>query len=368
MKTISRLLVLLLLLAGIFVLIAVGVPAMAAHSYGPAAAGLGVTQLVEYSARLLWDDGLLTRARDPGGPEQDFEVQQGESVSSICERLASAGIISDGSLLRDYLVYTGLDTTLQAGSYQLSPAMSVIDVARKMQDATPADVTFVVLPGWRLEEVAASLPTSGLKIAPEEFVAAAGRPPAGFDFLAGATTTEGFLYPESYVIPRTTTVDQLVERLVRDFSQHVGVDLQEGFARQGLTTYQAVILASIVQREAMHPEEAPVIASVYLNRLKIGMKLDADPTVQYALGYNPGQQTWWTNPLGVDDLKISSAFNTYENGGLPPSPIDSPGLTALQAVASPADTPYFYFSARCDNSGYHSFAQTFDEHIKNLCP
>lgn len=364
----GRWLLALVLLVGILVLIVIGVPAMAAHIYGPAASRLSSAQLVQYSAKLLWDDGLLTRPSDPDGPEQDFQVQEGEAINSICERLASAGIITDASLLRDYLIYTGLDTTVQAGTYKLSPAMSVIDIARKMQDATPEDITFVVLPGWRIEEIAASLPTSGLSLTPDELLAAVSRPPGGYAFLTGATTVEGFLYPDTYVLPRTTTVDQLIEALVRNFSLHLGVDLQEGFARQGLTVYQAVTLASIVQREAVHQEEAPMIASVYINRLKIGMKLDADPTVQYALGYNLLQQTWWTNPLSLDDLKTASPFNTYQYDGLPPSPIDSPGLTALQSIAAPANTPYYYFSARCDNSGYHSFAQTFDEHVKNLCP
>jgi UPF0755 protein len=144
--------------------------------------------------------------------------------------------------------------------------------------------------------------------------------------------------------------------------------LREGFTRQGLSVYQAVTVASIVEREAVQADEAPLIASVYLNRLKIGMKLDADPTVQYALGYNPVQQTWWTNPLAADDLQYVSTYNTYLNDGLPPTPIDNPGLNSLQAVASPADTAYYYFSARCDGSGYHNFAGTFEEHLQNLCP
>jgi UPF0755 protein len=111
-----------------------------------------------------------------------------------------------------------------------------------------------------------------------------------------------------------------------------------------------------------------MIASVYLNRLRTPMKLDADPTVQYALGYNALQRTWWTNPLGAADMQIASPFNTYINDGLPPAPISNPGLTALQAVANPAESDYLYFSARCDGSGYHQFAQTFAEHLEHLCP
>ena len=120
-----------------------------------------------------------------------------------------------------------------------------------------------------------------------------------------------------------------------------------------------------MEREAIQDQEAPQIASVYLNRLKIGMKLDADPTVQYALGFNPVQATWWTNPLSTTD--VASPYNTYFNPGLPPSPISNPSLNSLQAVAFPADTPYYYFRARCDGSGLHAFAATFEEHVANEC-
>ena len=126
-------------------------------------------------------------------------------------------------------------------------------------------------------------------------------------------------------------------------------------------------LASIVERESIQDEEAPQIASVYLNRLNIGMKLDADPTVQYALGFNPVQNTWRTNPLSATDLHVASSYNTYENAGLPPSPISNPSLNSLQAVAFPAETPYYYFRARCDGSGLHIYAESFDEHIANGC-
>jgi UPF0755 protein len=368
MRALWIIVLLLAVLVGLILLLTIGVPVMAAQAYGPAAPGLGAGQVVQYSARLLWDDGLLVKPLDPNGPEQQFEVQHGESIASVCGRLQSSGIVRDASMLRDYLIYTGLDATLQAGAYQVDSAMSIVDIAHTMQDPTPADVTFGILPGWRIEEIAASLPTSGLSITPDQFVAAASAPRSGFDFLNDAATTEGFLYPDSYVLPRGSTVDDLIDTLLRNFSLHLTVDLKEGFARDGLTEYQAVTLASIVQREAVRQEEAPVIASVYLNRLKVGMPLEADPTVQYALGYSAIQHTWWTNPLTLGDLKYGSVYNTYLNAGLPPAPIDSPGLGALQAVASPDDTPYYYFTARCDNSGYHVFAETFDEHLKNLCP
>lgn len=351
-----------------FAILLLGLPFIAAHRYGPPSASLTAARKIEYSARLLWYDGLLTRPLDRLGPKQPFVVEPGESVASVAHRLYALGLIYDASVFRDYLIYAGLDTSLQAGRYELSPSMSIVDIAHAMQDATPTEVTFVILPGWRLEEIAASLPTSGLRIAPQDFLDAARNPPQGFDFLSGAASTEGFLYPDAYLLPRTATPAQVVETFVRGFALHLTADLQMGFERQGLSTAQAVTLASIIQREAMHEEEAPLLASVFLNRLRAGMKLEADPTVQYALGYNAARQTWWTNPLSLTDLQIDSPYNTYRYSGLPPAPISNPGLVALQAVAFPAQTDYYFFRARCDGSGFHEFAQTFEEHLQNVCP
>jgi len=344
------------------------IPFQAQRVYGPPSPSLGLWGTFSYSVRLLWYDGLVTSPRDAYGLEQSFHIDQGESIGSIADRLEQAGLISSAGAFSNYLIYTGLDTSVQAGDYQLGPALSVVDIAHKLQDATPEDVTFVVLPGWRMEEIAASLPTSGLNVTPQGFLALASTAPSGYDFFTTSATAEGFLYPDSYILPRTTTAQQLLETLVRNFALHMTGDLRDGFSHQGLNTYQAVTLASLVQREAIHEEEQPIIASVFFNRLKSNMQLDSDPTVQYALGYNALQQTWWTNPLSLDDLQVASPYNTYTNLGLPPGPIDNPGLSALRAVAFPADTQYYYFRARCDDSGYHSFAETFDQHLANACP
>ena len=344
-------------------------PSQVAKTYGPPSGRLSFLQTIQYSDMLAWDDGLLTKPLDPNASPQSFTVQPGESAKSIAERLQQGGFIRDAGMFRDYLIYTGLDTSLQAGQYDdLSAAMSMVDIAHKLQNAVSAQVTFVVLPGWRMEEIAASLPTSGLNITPDAFLTPAKETHPGLNYLAGASSTEGFLYPDSYILPRDLTADQLVETLVRNFNLHLTNDVRDGFSRQGLSIYQAVILASIIQREAVHDDEAPLIASVYLNRIKISMKLDADPTVQYALGYDAVGQTWWTNPLSLDDLQINSPYNTYLTNRLPPTPISNPGLAALRAVAFPADSPYYYFSAKCDDSGYHNFAQTFQEQVQNLCP
>jgi UPF0755 protein len=161
--------------------------------------------------------------------------------------------------------------------------------------------------------------------------------------------------------------DQLVSTLMNNAALALSPEMRAGFARQGLEVYQAVILASIVQREAVKAEEQPTIASVFLNRLAAGMRLETDPTIQYALGFNPATNSWWKSPLAVEDLAIPSPYNTYQNAGLPPGPICSPSLSALQAVAYPAQTPYYFFRARCDGSGLHDFSETFDQHLQSGC-
>ncbi|MBV6451592.1 MAG: hypothetical protein MHPDNHAH_02336 [Anaerolineales bacterium] len=367
MRKILPILLILIIFVCLF-LAFVTIPAEAARVYGPPAPWLTIFQRAQYSARLLWYDGLLTRPLNPGASERNFKVESGQSVNSIAASLQEAGLIRDAESFRAYLIYSGLDTSIQAGEYKLSAAMSAIDIARTIQDASATEATFTILPGWRMEEIAASLPTSGLGITPDDFLAAARTPPSGFDFLDGATSAEGFFFPDSYILSRNVTVNELANELLRNFSLRLTSELTHGFETQGLTVYQAVTLASIVEREAVKAEEKPLIASVYLNRLTISMKLDADPTVQYALGYDFAEGTWWKNPLSLNDLQIESPFNTYIYAGLPPTPISNPDLDSLRAIAFPVETPYYYFRAKCDGSGYHNFAVTFEEQIKNACP
>lgn len=343
------------------------VPARASLLYGPPAKNLSIPERIEYSTRLLSHGDDLTTPLDVNGAERPFRIEPGESVASIAGRLENEFFITDADVFLDYAVYTGIDLTIQSGEFTLSPAQSVIDIAQALQKFSPTDAVLTILPGWRMEEIAASLPTSGLSIAPEAFLAAVSSPPQVLDF-ASPVTMEGFFFPDSYTLPRETTLDQLLDVIGRNFTAKLTTDLQNGFAAQNLTIQEAVTLASIVQREAVHAEEAPLIASVYLNRIAIGMKLDADPTIQYALGYQFDTGSWWKSPLALQDLEVISPYNTYQNPGLPPTPISNPGIEALTAVAFPQESPYYFFRAACDGSGHHVFAETFEEQVANGCP
>jgi UPF0755 protein len=347
--------------------LAVFVPQAAQQSFGQPSPALNSWQRFNYGYQLVWNTGNLTQPRDPAGAEQLFSIQSGESVVSISNRLEQAGLIRSASTFRTYLLWSGLDTVIQIGTYRLSPAQTGFDIAQTLKSTTLTEVSLTVLPGWRMEEIAATLPTSGLGFSPQAFLAAASAP-AALDLLPAGASAEGFFYPDSYILPRTTTADQLVSTLLQGFHSHLPSETLAAFANRGLTLYQAVTMASIVQREAVVDTEMPLIASVFYNRLASGMKLQTDPTVQYALGYSAAQGTWWTNPLSMDDIKFDSPYNTYIYPGLPPGPISNPGLAALEAVAHPAESNYYYFQAKCDGSGLHNFAETFEQHQKNYCP
>lgn len=364
-------LVVLCLIIGISSWLIYDIPRRAERSFGVASPKVGFLQRLELSTRLLSKEQKLTRPIDPNGSPLIFDIQPGESTYSITNRLRQSGFIQDDAALRDFLVYAGLDTSLQSGEFKLSPRMTAIEIAWALQDATPDEVTFRILPGWRLEEIAASLPTSGLEFSQDQFLAVTKNLPQQLEFsqqLPPGASLEGYLFPDSYRLMRKTSVMAFIDTALQNFQNKVDQDLQNGFSRQGLNLHQAVTLASMIQREAVIQDEMPIIASVFLNRLEAGMKLDSDPTVQFALGYDRKKGTWWKNPLSLDDLKVNSTFNTYLHPNLPPGPIANPGLSALQAVAFPAQTPYYYFRSACDESGAHAFAETFEQHKQNACP
>jgi UPF0755 protein len=346
------------------------VPKEAARRFGPSGPALDTYQRVVYSLRLLAESPALTTPVDPQGTQRTFTITLGESVNSISTHLQSEGLISSAEAFRDYLVYAGLDTTVQAGKYQLSPSMTSIQIAHKLLDPMPEDVEFNILQGWRAEEIADSLPTSGIRVDPAEFLALVRKPPT--DLLPQgaphATSLEGFLSPGTYIIKRETSAHDLLVIFLNRFDENMTSELRDAYAAHGLDLLQAVTLASIVQRESIIIDEQPTIVSVFYNRLSSGMKLESDPTVQYALGYQLDKKTWWKNPLATTDLGIDSRYNTYVYPGLPPGPIDSPGADALLAVAYPAQTNFYFFRAKCDGSGRHFFAETYQQHLNNACP
>jgi UPF0755 protein len=342
----------------------------AEQTFGHASPEINNFQRFYLSVLLLIQRDDLIQPIDSDGLEVGITIDQGEAVPSIIGKLWEAGLIRSPGVFRSYLQYSGLDTNLKAGDYLLSPAMSALEIVDAVQVSSSPYITLTILPGWRIEEIANALYSSGLTITPEEFLQATQNGLDGYSFSTclGNHSLEGFLFPASYTVLRETTMEEILPQILMNFEAQVTSDMKDGFAAQGLDICQAITLASIIEREAMLVEEMPQIASVFYNRLNSGSVLASDPTVQYALGFNDDQGTWWTNPLSLDDLQVNSPYNTYLYNGLPPGAISNPGLSALEAVAFPAQTPYYYFRAACDGLGGHLFAETFNQHVANECP
>jgi len=299
-------------------------------------------------------------AADANGAMRAFEVREGETASSVARRLEDERLVRSSLAFLVVIYEEGKEGELQAGEHRVSPAMTPREVAAvlttKVDEKT---VTLRLIEGWRLSEIATEVSKVFPHISKEAFLETAVAGQRTAPVLAGldpATPLEGFLFPDTYFFLPDATAEQIVSRLLATFEERAGDTLRGAAERQKRSVYDLVKLASLVEREARARDESRRIAGVYADRLAIEMKLDADPTIQYAIG------EW--RPLVLDDLEIDSPYNTYRVAGLPPTPICSPGLAALEAAADPEDNDFLFFVAD-DATGRHLFARTLEEHEAN---
>lgn len=340
----------------------------------------GNTPQIEYNitARKLERTALGLYLRSQGSevtspidPDSDrevtFAIESGENVMTIAQQLEHAGLISDAELFRRLVQYWGADEGMQTGVYLLKPSMTMEEIMLELQHGRVATTTVTIPEGWRIEEIATLLEEKDV-VPAEEFIRQAkishmdhrflqDRPPETPDSL------EGFLFPDTYHFPKDVTVQRVIEIMVNNWDERVPEALRRQADHVNLSLYEAVTLASIIEREAVVPEERSLMASVYLNRLEEGMRLQADPTVQYAKGYDEKTGRWWSSMTREEFNAVDSAYNTYLNTGLPPGPICNPGLPSLRAVLEPESSDYLFFLARGDGS--HVFAKTYEEHLRN---
>lgn len=334
--------------------------------------GLNPVKAIQLRLSLARNDETLNTPAGGDPTYRRFTVNSGDSASSIAAALLADGLITDSGLFVDYVVYHRLDSELEAGTYFLQQTQTIPQIARALTDAASATIPFRTLEGWRLEEIAQVVDSNPLlDFSGADFMAVAGPGgaiPEAFKARVGIPgvlsngrppSLEGFLYPGTYQLKPGITAEELRDEMLAAFDAHVTDAFYEDAVAQGLTMYEAVTLASIVQKEAVDLDEAPVIASVYLNRLRLPMRLDADPTVQYALGNTREASTWWpsitqADYYGLDGLPNQS-YSTYLNEGLPPGPIAAPGLPAIRAVVQPTETQYFYFRRGCEDDNRHVF-------------
>lgn len=315
---------------------------------------------------------LAVRGGDINGPagtddkQVTFVVRLGDTTTVIGQRLQQAGLVKDAELFRLYVRSQGADGRLEAGEYQLRATMTLSQIAQELQHAKAASSVVTLREGLRLEEVA-EVVSATTRISAAAFLDEVKTGKYSYGFLAdrpAGAGPEGYLFPDTYEIAATATPSQVVNLLLSTFDQRVTTAMRQQAASRQRTLFQVVTIASLVEREAQVASERPVIASVYLNRLARSMALEADSTVQYALGYDAKTKTWWRT-LALDDLRSPvGAYSTYLNRGLPPGPICSPGLASIKAVLEPAATDYLYYYAKGDGS--HAFARTFEEHQENI--
>jgi UPF0755 protein len=303
-----------------------------------------------------------------------FTIERGESLNAIANRLQSEKLIKDPDLFKRYLQYNDLDAGIEAGDFQLKQTMNIQQIAQTLQEGRIAELNVRIPQGKRLEEIA-DIVASQVPISRTEFLKLmqdAGQWKSQFDFLKDVpegASLEGYIFPDTYSVPRdkVTARDVLLAAL-RNFDKKVTSQLRADLQAEGRTLYDAIRLASIVEREAGVEQDRPTIAGVYLNRLKDGMALDADPTIQYGLGNSRDPNTWWPQITQEDYQGVQSPYNTYLSTGLPPSPIANPALASIEAAIHPEKHPYYFFRTSCNNDGTHVFAKTLDEQIANACP
>lgn len=324
-----------------------------------------------YAYQLDQFKDLLDKPASSDKGEVNFIVEEGELPADVAARLEREGLIENSDAFVLLLKCRHAAERIQAGDHIMRRNMTMDEVILSLQRGTTRGVTIIIRPGWRAEQIAEYLATVNLpQFDKDEFLDIVKKGNANYSFLQDRKSNaspglEGFLFPDTYQVQQAITAEQLVNRLLYEFDQRVTPDMRAKAQDEGLTLQEAITLASIVERETVKPEEAPIIASVYLNRVKAKTYLNADPTVQYAIGYVPDAKQWWKTPVTLAEYqKVDSPYNTYLNPGMPPGPIAAPSMNSIQAVLEPAQTDYFYFLATGD--GGHVFAKTLEEQNANL--
>ncbi len=278
---------------------------------------------------------------------QVFVVSPGSSLRQVTDSLVSQGLIKNSFVFLLYMKGNGLDSKIQKGDFKISASMSAQAIAKSLTSSV-LDEWVTVIPGKRSDEIADVL---------KEKI-----PSFQESWRAQLRQHEGYLFPDTYLIPRDATIDQVISIMTNNFDKKY----QQALAQKtnSFSQEQAVIIASIIQRESPSGEDMRKVASVLENRLNIGMALQVDASVQYALGYQPLQHTWWKKDLTTTDLHIDSPYNTYAQPGLPLTPISNPELEALTAALNPADTNYLYYIS--DSKGVMHYATTLQQHNANI--
>lgn len=303
--------------------------------------------LVFFSLLAVWWKNGISAVNLQDKRATIFVIEKGQGVREIANKLKNEDLIKDPVVFFLLVKKLGLDGKIQAGDFRLSPSMTISEIAQILTHGT-LDIWVTIPEGKRAEEIADILK---IKI-----------PSYDESWRTLLAQNEGFLFPDTYLIPKDASSDIVLSLMKNNFEKKFSSI--PNAPSDPAKRKKVVIIASIVEREAKFSEDRSLVASVIFNRLSIWMKLDIDATVQYGLGFQENQKTWWKRGLTRADLKVDSSYNTYINAGLPPTPISNPGIDVLQAVINPAKTDYLYYLS--DKLGHNHYAKTLEEHNANI--
>ncbi len=317
----------------------------------PIALRLGIVGIVLFvlllGAFLVYREGTLP-VNAKNTTSKIFTIEPGEAIDKIIRRLESEGLIRNRLVFYTVIKQKGIDMKIQAGKFRLSPSMNAYTLAEELTHGTD-DTWITVIEGLRKEEIA------------EEIKDKLGIPVIELASIA----QEGYLFPDTYLFPSSTTAEEVIEAFNANYKAKVTPGIIAAGEDLGLSEKELITLASLVEREARSEEARRNVASIMLRRIQEDMPLQIDATVQYALGYDTAEKTYWKKNLTLADLEIDSPYNTYKNAGLPPGPICSPSLSSIIAV-SEADpsTPYLFYITGNDNKMH--YGRTLEEHNANI--
>lgn len=280
------------------------------------------------------------------------QIEPGQSATQVAKTLKEKGVIRSELLFKIILRLTSSPKDIKAGTFDLRKNTSDLEVIACLKSSQCNHYEKVtILEGWRSEEIAEALAENNITDARE------------FLNIVRKKDLEGYLYPSTYLFSQNTPTQKVVDEMLAQYKKNIAPLFKQ--YPTDLTEKQVLTIASIVEREAVHHEERPKIAAVYLNRFRIGKRLEADPTVQYALGFSLKENRYWKKGLTLSDLRIDDPYNTYRNEGLPPAPICNPSAASVKGVLQPEeDFKALYFVA--DSGGHHVFSRTYEEHLAHI--
>ena len=303
--------------------------------------------ILGFGGYLYYKEGTLP-VNKKSSETQIFVIKKGDSLNEISKNLEKEELIRNKLVFYLVVKQLGIEKSIQAGDFRLSQSMDVYKLSETLTHGT-LDIWITIIEGLRKEEIA-DIVSKNFNIPAIEFT---------------KTANEGYLFPDTYLIPREATTENILAILTNTFNLKYSDEIKEKASKLGLTQKDVIILASLIEREALYDNDRQKVANVLLKRIEKGFPLEIDATVQYALGYQPKEKTWWKQHLTQKDLDTDSQYNTRKYAGMPPGPICSPGLASIEAVVNAnLNTPYLFYVS--DMNGKLHYAITLEEHNENI--